>query len=587
MLAAGSLAAGTEASASREPLYKDALSVDPGKVQFHISKTGNWLGFVPSWKADRSMFVRGGFALYAERPDGSVGRIAELISSGPVGFRRTFSREGLCEGIPGGSRRPAPNSDDDLDGKTDEDRLDGIDNDGDGRVDEDFKAIGDDMAVIETVFEPADTTVRLVFHQESYAWSLPHIENMVVVSLRVTNIGRAELQNVRLGAFLETEGPLECVTNTIEGPAKQMLGPATFLLCRDSDGAAFALALLAQSSGRNDEWLAGLLETAEQAVAVIAQADAESASLFEDDREKRPAQAELTIESNRAKTAYGIAPPVASLAPGEEMRIDIALIAGKSQDKMESAIVDAYKTYTGDGANRFLPPPMSLTRHALWGRFEPLEAPQEGMLVTIENARAEGLNPERLSFPGCMPKEDIEIVDASGRDIVFIYRGVVDDDMRDPAGRIILKSRVHTGELFEITLRADGEQRQSAGASDYARRMAEEFWQHPGKLDEGLLSNSPNPFRESTMIFYEVPSVVDDENGSQILHEGPFETSVKIYNVTGQLVSILADWVMGPGNYSAEWNGIDDSGSPVASGVYYLKLQIEKRHITKRLTLVR
>jgi hypothetical protein len=117
--------------------------------------------------------------------------------------------------------------------------------------------------------------------------------------------------------------------------------------------------------------------------------------------------------------------------------------------------------------------------------------------------------------------------------------------------------------------------------------MAEDFWQHPGKLADDLLKSSPNPVRESTVIFYEIPAAVDDESGAHIAFDGPFEASVKVYNVSGQLVGVLADWSMGPGRYTAEWNAIDENGNPVASGVYYVKLQIEKRHITQRLILVR
>lgn len=582
-----SLGTGPPATVAESPEASSgngALSIDPGKVQFYLSKTGNWLGFVPEWLPERSMFTLGGFALFAEDRDGAVVEVTRLLVSPPPGHKAVFSCGHVCEGMPGGYRHPSPVPDDDRDGKIDEDRLDGIDNDGDGKIDEDFKAIGDHMAVVETAFQPADTTLKLIFHQECYAWSLPHIENMVVISLTVRNNGSQTLRNVRPGVFLQVTGPLGCIANTIESaPA----APATFLLCRDSEDVNFALALFAHDAGDDERWLSGFLDTPEQAVARIAQAKVAETALFDESREAPVGDGTYWIDRNGQKILYGIAPTVASLAPGEETRIDVALLASASSEKMESEIVDAYKTYAGDGVNRFLPPPVSLTRRSLWGRFERLEAPQVGILVTIENARAEDLDPDRLSFFPSMTAEDIEIIDASGRDLVFVYRGVIDDETIDGTGRMVLKARVTGGEIFEITLRPGSEQAASSGSSDGAKRLAEEYWQHPGKLDEQLLSNSPNPFRESTVIFYEVPAFVEDEFGTEISHEGPFETSVKIYNVSGQLVSILADWVMGPGGYSAEWNGVDDNGSPVASGVYYVKLQIEKRHITKRLTLVR
>ena len=53
--------------------------------------------------------------------------------------------------------------------------------------------------------------------------------------------------------------------------------------------------------------------------------------------------------------------------------------------------------------------------------------------------------------------------------------------------------------------------------------------------------------------------------------------------MAGRLVNILADAILSPGIYDTHWDGTDDSGGGVASGVYYVKLQIGKKHVTKRL----
>jgi flagellar hook assembly protein FlgD len=58
---------------------------------------------------------------------------------------------------------------------------------------------------------------------------------------------------------------------------------------------------------------------------------------------------------------------------------------------------------------------------------------------------------------------------------------------------------------------------------------------------------------------------------------------VKVYNVAGRLVSALVETNTGPGRFDVQWNASNASGSGVASGVYYVKLQIGKRFITKRL----
>jgi flagellar hook assembly protein FlgD len=69
----------------------------------------------------------------------------------------------------------------------------------------------------------------------------------------------------------------------------------------------------------------------------------------------------------------------------------------------------------------------------------------------------------------------------------------------------------------------------------------------------------PNPFNPSTRISYELPS--------------RDAVSLKVYDVDGRLVRTLVSVVQGPGSFSVEWTGRNDNGEPVASGVYFYKLQ--------------
>jgi hypothetical protein len=74
-----------------------------------------------------------------------------------------------------------------------------------------------------------------------------------------------------------------------------------------------------------------------------------------------------------------------------------------------------------------------------------------------------------------------------------------------------------------------------------------------------LLGTSPNPFARRTVIFY------------QVSVKG--EVDLKIYNTVGQLVKTLIKRVEGPGRRKAIWNGKNDRGSAVKSGVYFCRLQ--------------
>ena len=62
---------------------------------------------------------------------------------------------------------------------------------------------------------------------------------------------------------------------------------------------------------------------------------------------------------------------------------------------------------------------------------------------------------------------------------------------------------------------------------------------------------------------------------------------ISIYDVTGRLVNVLVDEEKAAGHYRIDWRAVDENDIPVASGVYYIKLQIGKRYITKRILLLK
>jgi hypothetical protein len=110
------------------------------------------------------------------------------------------------------------------------------------------------------------------------------------------------------------------------------------------------------------------------------------------------------------------------------------------------------------------------------------------------------------------------------------------------------------------------------------------FWATPGKLQESLLVGSPNPFHDSMSIDFEIPRHAVDEDGIEHVLDGSAQqTSVKIYNVAGRLVATLLDEPRGPGKYRVDWTARGQDGASLASGVYYVKLQIGRRAVTMRM----
>ncbi|MBT3825065.1 MAG: T9SS type A sorting domain-containing protein [Candidatus Marinimicrobia bacterium] len=69
----------------------------------------------------------------------------------------------------------------------------------------------------------------------------------------------------------------------------------------------------------------------------------------------------------------------------------------------------------------------------------------------------------------------------------------------------------------------------------------------------------PNPFNPITTIKYSLP-----EAGS---------VQLLILNILGQEIMKLQNEVQAPGNYEVQWNGLDQTGKPVDTGVYFARLE--------------
>jgi hypothetical protein len=89
----------------------------------------------------------------------------------------------------------------------------------------------------------------------------------------------------------------------------------------------------------------------------------------------------------------------------------------------------------------------------------------------------------------------------------------------------------------------------------------------------GLLRNSPNPFGDRTAISYTV-SV-------------PTRVRLEILSVEGRLVRGLVEGVVSPGTHRVSWDGTDQSGRPVASGVYLYRLSSGAECLTSKMVILR
>jgi len=99
-----------------------------------------------------------------------------------------------------------------------------------------------------------------------------------------------------------------------------------------------------------------------------------------------------------------------------------------------------------------------------------------------------------------------------------------------------------------------------------------------------LMQNVPNPFSKETRMAYSVRPVA--ETGNAISHK-PLGIRLKVYDVRGRLVKTLVDGSKEPGAYASTWDGRDEGGEPVPSGVYFYRLNSADQTVTKKMVLLR
>jgi hypothetical protein len=88
-----------------------------------------------------------------------------------------------------------------------------------------------------------------------------------------------------------------------------------------------------------------------------------------------------------------------------------------------------------------------------------------------------------------------------------------------------------------------------------------------------LYPNFPNPFNPVTTIRFELPF--------------PQRTKLTVFFADGRRVVTLVDRLSGAGRQEAVWNGTDEHGRKVPSGVYFFRLEAGEYSKTEKMTLVK
>jgi hypothetical protein len=96
---------------------------------------------------------------------------------------------------------------------------------------------------------------------------------------------------------------------------------------------------------------------------------------------------------------------------------------------------------------------------------------------------------------------------------------------------------------------------------------------HAAANSLALHPNYPNPFNPRTTIAYTLPVTG--------------HVSLRVYDAAGRLVKTLVDAVETAGRHAAAWNGVDDGGADVSSGVYFVRLESVGGIETRKVVLLK
>jgi len=157
-------------------------------------------------------------------------------------------------------------------------------------------------------------------------------------------------------------------------------------------------------------------------------------------------------------------------------------------------------------------------------------------------------------------------VDKNGRYEILVYG---DDPVSDADEGIAL------GETFIVRINNEEAVFDNAPlyAGDLSKKALNLNVQKPLPKVFSLNQNVPNPFNPSTIISYDVPKAA--------------HVSLVIYNNLGERVCALVNGAKEPGTYTIRWNGENQKGEKVASGVYFYKMKAGDFEDSRQMMLVK
>jgi hypothetical protein len=93
------------------------------------------------------------------------------------------------------------------------------------------------------------------------------------------------------------------------------------------------------------------------------------------------------------------------------------------------------------------------------------------------------------------------------------------------------------------------------------------------RQSSSLAQNVPNPFNPNTTIQFHLSAET--------------RVTLVVYDAAGRAVTTLVSGIRSAGNHTTEWNGLNDSGEPASSGIYFYRLKTGNKTQVKKMLLLK
>jgi predicted peptidase len=186
-----------------------------------------------------------------------------------------------------------------------------------------------------------------------------------------------------------------------------------------------------------------------------------------------------------------------------------------------------------------------------------------------------------LSVPIAISEQMVQLLEDEGEPFVYTHCNEFLEQCEpiseDSMDQVIASGESHILSIFDTTThQIEPKVVKTCGLAEWLlSQQKNQTGVQSGESRHDLLfcSNYPNPFNPRTTIQYEIADKA--------------RVCVVIFDATGRIVRHILSGDQGPGIHTIEWNGRNDEGEPLSSGLYLCQIQINRLYYIHKLLLSR